>query len=184
MKLEKNEIIKDIDGWEKIYAITNLGRVWAYERVFDDCLCRTYIRRGRWLTPSLNNRGYTSVALCTKNTKATVSVHRLVAKAFVANPRNLNEVNHINGVKNDNRACNLEWVTHSENINHAVKTGLQHSLTSEKHWNVKLKKEQVEKIRKDYATNKYKQTELGRKYGVHKTTIGYIVNRKTWREVL
>lgn len=59
------------------------------------------------------------------------SVHRLVAKAFVNNPDNLPEINHINGVKSCNWYKNLEWVTHSENIQHAFRTGLDEVLRGE-----------------------------------------------------
>ncbi len=52
------------------------------------------------------------------------SIHRLVAKAFIPNPYNKSEVNHINGVKHDNRVSNLEWATSNENKIHAYTTGL------------------------------------------------------------
>ena len=69
--------------------------------------------------------GYCHVHLHTKTYDKSLTVHRLVAKAFIPNPDNKSQVNHINGEKDDNRADNLEWCTPSENIKHAFRTGLK-----------------------------------------------------------
>ena len=69
--------------------------------------------------------GYMSISLQLDGKTRVKSVHRLIAEAFVPNPDNKPVVNHINGIKTDNRASNLEWVTHSENDLHAYKTGLR-----------------------------------------------------------
>lgn len=68
--------------------------------------------------------GYLGVVLCKNGKTKLIAVHRLVAMHFIPNPENKPQVNHKNGVKNDNAAENLEWVTQSENMKHAVKTGL------------------------------------------------------------
>lgn len=68
-----------------------------------------------------NNRGYQRVAAIHGKPQY---VHRMVAETWIDNPNNYEEVNHINGDKTDNRVENLEWVTHSENIRHAYRTGL------------------------------------------------------------
>lgn len=71
-----------------------------------------------------SKKGYLRVALKINNKWSTYLVHRLVADAFMPNIEDKPQVNHINGVKTDNMVCNLEWNTHKENINHAIKNNL------------------------------------------------------------
>lgn len=105
---------KDIEGFEGRYMISRNGEVHS-------------LLRGRRLKTNKDGR-YERVGLRDKDgNKSTASVHRLVAKAFIPNPLNKAEVNHINGIKQDNRVENLEWATRSENAQHAVDTGLMFS---------------------------------------------------------
>ena len=73
------------------------------------------------LKVSHNNSGYPVV----NASRPPQCVHRLVAETWIPNPYHYRDVNHINGDKTDNRVENLEWVTHSENIRHAFRTGLK-----------------------------------------------------------
>lgn len=108
------EIYKKIDGFEA-YAVSNIGNVKS-------------LRSGRVLKHDISNInidgfGYQRVTL-SKNGKTTrLSVHRLVADNFVPNPDNKPHVNHIDNDPSNNKDCNLEWCTHSENMIHCVKTG-------------------------------------------------------------
>lgn len=70
---------------------------------------------------SHNNCGYQTVGAA----RSSQYVHRMVAETWLDNPNHYEEVNHINGDKDDNRVDNLEWVTHGQNIRHAVRTGLK-----------------------------------------------------------
>lgn len=114
---------RDIQGYEGVYQISNNGEVKSLSR----------FRRSRWETPVLlperilkqkkNRHGYMTVHLRTGK-ESWPSVHRLVAIAFVPNPENKSTVNHKDGVKTNNTVQNLEWATESEQMIHAISTGL------------------------------------------------------------
>ena len=78
----------------------------------------------KFLRSRIDRAGYITVRINKNGQSSTQFVHRLLAAAFIPNPNNKPFINHINGIKTDNRLENLEWVTHAENIKHAYKTGL------------------------------------------------------------
>ena len=88
-------------------------------------------RTGKVLKNRTVRNGYQIVTLCDDGGHHPCSVHRLVAKEFVENPRNCNTVNHIDGDKSNNNVDNLEWCTQSENMKHAYRTGLQKPIPSQ-----------------------------------------------------
>ncbi|MEM8447734.1 NUMOD4 motif-containing HNH endonuclease [Morganella morganii] len=101
---------RDVIGWEGLYRVSSMGEVVG--------------PKGHVLRGGINERGYHYVILSRKNEKINRVVHRLIAIAFLDNPENKEDVNHLNGIKTDNRLANLEWATRSENIQHAYDTGL------------------------------------------------------------
>lgn len=131
----ENEVWLDVKGFEGMYAVSNMGRVKSLAREKKDQYYTKRLLGEKLLKPSLLNSGYFKVnfkdAILKINTNFLV--HRLIALAFIENIDNKEQVNHINGVKTDNRIENLEWVTRSENVKHAIKLGL---MTPEKNlWN-------------------------------------------------
>lgn len=80
---------------------------------------------GKWLSVCDNGNGYKQVFVCVKNRRYMRYVHRLVAECYLPNPSNLPEVNHKDGNKANNNVANLEWCTRSENLKHAIQTGLK-----------------------------------------------------------
>jgi hypothetical protein len=152
---------KILDGYEK-YVIFSDGRIWSRSKK-------------HFMNPSPNTDGYPQ----TMFNRKSKTVHILIAKAFVPNPRNLKEVNHKDGVKTNNHYSNLEWVTRGENIKHSYRLGLRNSDGAKKA-SSKLKEWQVKAIRWLYKYTKTTQKELGSFYGVTQSHIGYIVNNKSW----
>lgn len=114
----KNEEWRDIKDFEELYQVSSMGRVKSLER--KDCLGRTV--KERILKPGTDQDGYLRVALCNGSGKPkTFKIHRLVCQAFHENSDNKPQVNHLNEDKKDNRACNLEWCTVKENLNHGTR---------------------------------------------------------------
>ena len=118
----KNEIWKDVAGYEGLYQVSSEGRVKGLERTFIDNSERKRTVKERILKPITNHYGYQVVNLYTGGGKPKrFYVHRLVCEAFHENPENKLEVNHINEIKIDNRAVNLEWSTRRENLNYGTR---------------------------------------------------------------
>lgn len=113
------EIWKDIKGYEGLYQISNLGNVKSLRRK----VYNHYIKE-RLLNPVIIKKGYLQIKLRKENNYKHFKVHRLVAQAFIPNPKNLPQVNHKDGDKTNNCVDNLEWVTEKENMRHAVKNNL------------------------------------------------------------
>ena len=123
-----NEIWKDIEGYEGLYQVSNLGRVRKLANVSRRLnrwgTYTEYHQKERIIKPAFDSdKQYQFVSLSYQGKKQLVLVHRLVAKAFIPNPDNLPQVNHKDENTTNNRADNLEWVTQLVNNNHG--TGIQ-----------------------------------------------------------
>jgi hypothetical protein len=112
---------KPCPGYESSHEVSSTGEVRSIDRDVQSCYGCTVRRKGKTIKQDVSSR-YPRVQLMRRGRKELV--HRLVALAFVPNPMNKPQINHINGVKTDNRARNLEWSTCAENIQHAFASGL------------------------------------------------------------
>lgn len=136
MEEREPEIWADIKGYEGIYQVSNWGRMKSLARTvfYPNGFSRRQKDKLMSLKPS-KSHGYVQLALQGKGTPEPVLVHRLVAEYFVENddPVNKTHVNHKYGIRTDNYYKNLEWITHQDNIQHAVDTGLYNCKGSNNH---------------------------------------------------
>ena len=135
----------------------------------------TYSGKKKKLKHQPNGDGYPQIKLKGKSYK----IHRLVASAFIPNPESLPQVNHINGIKDDNRVENLEWCNNSQNQIHAWKNGLQPKRTPS---NAVLTQKEADAIRVEYTESGKSQRYLAKKYEVAKTTIGEILRGESYNQ--
>lgn len=166
---------RPVPGLETWYDVSDLGRVRGKHST-------GRAANGRILSGVPNSKGYLRVRLTAPGVHRTSVVHRLVLLAFVGpQPSPIHECNHKNGIKSDNRAVNLEWVTPVENNAHSVANGFWHPHIGEKHGRSLLTERDVIAIRR--IGNRLPRTFLGRWFGVNPQTIKMVIDRRNWKHV-
>lgn len=178
------EVWKDVIGFDGLYQVSSIGRVQSLTRMIDHSRYGKGIYfsvlRGRIMTLSYNQK-YPKVALRKDGKTFKFLVHRLLAEAFIPNPDNKPQVNHINGIQKDNRLENLEWATRKENMIHAFKTGLYSGgHIGEYNPMNKLSNKQVLEIRTLLRSRNIPIMEIANKYGVCYKTVWFIKVGRTW----
>lgn len=156
--------LRDVPGFSG-YAVTRAGRVWSKKR-------RAFMRC--WA----NAKGYMLVELALADKPRQMRVHRMVALAWIPNPTGLPEINHLDGVKANNAADNLEWCTTEQNIRHAHRTGLMHNRRGPS----KLRPDEVAIIKARLARGD-RQKDIAADYKVTPPNISAIHSGLTWRDV-
>lgn len=111
----EGEIWKDIEDYEGLYQISNMGRIKRLSRKSTDKNGNTSILKEKMLKQHLTKIGYLDISLTKNKKQKHYYVHRLVGFAFIPNPKNKKTINHKNEIKTDNRVENLEWMTQAEN---------------------------------------------------------------------
>ena len=161
---------KDIKDYEGLYFLDDKGNVFSYPKK-----TRKDIRQ---IYPSLQKTGYVAIDLCKDGKVKKYLLHRLMALAFLENPQAKPQVNHINGIKTDNRIQNLEWNTRSENQKHSIKIGLR-TANGEKNSQSKLNEQEVLYIIK----SKEKGSMLAKKFNISHSTICDIRKGRSWAHI-
>ena len=157
------EIWKPVKDYETKYLVSSEGRVKSllYNKI---------------MKPHYGSCGYINAFLYDgKNKKKTKKVHRLVAEAFIENPKNYPQVNHKDGNKKNNNVDNLEWVNNSMNLKHAYSNKLKSNFGTKNPYH-KLSDNDVKTIAK-YFDMCYNRQEIAEKYKINITTV-YTIGRR------
>lgn len=162
------ETWKPIKGYPE-YLISDMGRVKSAK-----------FNKARILKSHKTN-GYPRVRLTLNGVQKDFSVHRLLLTAFRRDPLPDEQGSHLNGIRHDNRLENLQWESKVANNARRIEHGTL--ACGEKHGAAKLTADQVIAIRAEYVPRVVTQEFLSKKYGIHRSMIGYIVNGKKWRRL-
>lgn len=172
----ENEIWKDVIGYEGKYQVSSLGRIKGIDRYRTAKNDSRSFLRGRVLKSSLSMHGYECIGLTNIKTK-TLTVHRIVAKAFLPNIDNCPQINHINGIKTDNRVENLEWCSRQYNITHSIVNNLRKSRKGFPLLKLRIFSESDAKCFLSLKQSGMSYTKIGNKYNTDHHTIKRYIDR-------
>lgn len=164
--------------WKNInehYRVSNIGNIESF-------------KYGEWkpMKKNITGNGYHSIGISKNNSVKKEYVHRLVALCFIPNPENKPQVNHINGIKTDNRVDNLEWVTQSQNNKHSYDIGIKKPTNQKgfKNGNSRLTDCEVKEIRNLWENGNITKLKLAEIYKVSDAHICRIINKKMRTDIL
>jgi hypothetical protein len=172
------EIFKPVLSYEKLYLVSDLGRVISLEKVIIDSNGNKYRYKEKVLSGHVTSAGYVRVCLTKDKVRKNYLVHQIVAKSFLSNLECKPHINHIDANKLNNSVKNLEWCTVQENNKHAKDNKL--CAHGEGHFRSKLVSSDIAVILN--MRNKLTIREIGKKFGVSGTTIFAIFSGRTWEK--
>lgn len=160
---------KDVVGYEGLYRVSDKGRIWS---------CKRRICLSQQTTPD----GYKLVILYNRVSRKGYGVHRLVAKAFIEGGSDGLQVNHKDGVKENNCADNLEWCTPAENIRHAVRKGLFRIRRGSCHHRSIYKEEDIGRAYRMLKEG-FPEKTVTKETGIPRTTLTAVKSKRMWNSV-
>lgn len=161
---------RPVVGYEGRYEVSSFGRMRSVPYM-------------RILKPFLGGEGYYRIGLKTKGVSKNLTIHRIVASAFLSHDPLLDCVNHKDRDRLNNRLENLEWVTRMQNTQHMMMLGFK-PREGEYHPRAKLTKHMVLQIRAEYQKNKEPVLTIAKRYGIAQQTMWSLLNNKTWKGLL
>ena len=178
------EIWKDVVGYVGYYEVSNQGSIRSIDRYVYNPKGGKALRKGQILKQR-EEKGYMRVSLRKSvKDKSDKRVHRLVAEAFLPNPKNSRFVNHIDANKSNNEVSNLEWVTFQENMDHAKEHNLFNSPKGSNHHKATITEDTVRAMRKLYAEGNHTQKQISEEFSVHLSKAKHILAGRTWKHVV
>lgn len=160
------EIWKDIKNYEGLYKVSNLGRVQDY--------------KGKLKSYYLNNKGYCCLSLYKDRVTKHPTLHRVVAGAFIENPNNYSQINHIDSNKENNKVSNLEWCNQRQNYNHGMDNFLYSK--NELHYYAKLTNKIVGCIPDLYRLG-FTRATIAKILGINSSSLEAIEKGVSYREL-
>lgn len=170
------ELWKDIPGFEGIYKVSNLGRIYSAPRENSIGL----MRKGRFMRPDIGKKGYPQIMLRFHNRVHREKVHRIVLRAFIGECPDGYECRHLDGNSRNCNLSNLEWGTKEQNQADRIRHGTITAGSS--HPNAKLKTKDVLRMRK-LSSEGWTCRELEREFGMSDSQVSKIVNRLAWTHI-
>ena len=176
------EIWKDVKGLEDYYQVSNLGNVRSKERFVIRGRGGRYKVECKNLNPSINSDGYFTGIFSVDKRPINYKVHRILAESFIGEIPIGFEVNHINGIKSDNRLENLEVVSKSKNIKHAFDLGLNKPRRGELNGMCKINSEKAKSV-KEMTFMGFTESQISMKLNVSIHTVRDIRRGRTWKHI-
>ena len=154
------------------YAITKDGKVWS-------------CNRNKWLKYDKSNKGYLRVTLCKNGKTKHKYIHRLILETYVGKCLKGMECRHLDGNKLNNELDNLQWGTHSDNAQDAMrhKTYRTANQNGESNTQCKLTEQEVRMIVYMWKTGLYAQKEIANIYNISRRNVSHIVCKRTWKHI-